>query len=485
MGLSFYPFNVKGLAIKNFIIFFETSWINTNFVFIIKFVIMKNIFNVTILALMLLVTSVSFAQDDNNPWVVTFGVNAVDTYPTNFDRFNEVYNTQHWNILPSFSTLGVSRYVTEGFSVAARVSVNQLTKYGASEDIDNLSFAAMDLFLRKSLAGNSPTWEPYLEAGFGYVSLGGEEAMSLNGGIGVGYWFNDNIGLTYQTNYKHAVSDNNLRHFQHTLGLAVKFGGIDTDGDGVYDKFDACPEEPGLEEFGGCPDTDGDGIIDGDDACPNRAGSVEMNGCPDTDGDGLSDIEDACPEQAGTIAMGGCPDSDGDGLNDKDDACPEEAGDAANNGCPWPDADGDGVPDKDDACPELAGVAANNGCPELPQDVISTLNTEGSMIRFKAESAVIVGEDSNAVIQKIKGILESYPTVKFLVEGHASSDGSKGYNQKLSQNRADAVQEALVASGADASRISTAAFGEDKPIGDNNTAAGRKSNRRVQFSIGE
>lgn len=446
---------------------------------------MKKIINVTFLTLALLIASVSYAQDDNNPWVVTFGVNAVDTYPTGFDTFNEVYKTQHWNMIPSFSTLGISRYVTEGFSVSGRLSVNQLTKYGANEDIDNLSFAAMDLFLRKSLVGKSPIWEPYLEAGFGYVSLGGEEAMTLNGGVGVGYWFNDNIGLTYQTNYKHAVSDNSLRHFQHTLGVAVKFGGIDTDGDGVYDKFDACPEEAGLEEFGGCPDTDGDGIIDGDDACPNRAGSIEMNGCPDTDGDGLSDIEDACPEQPGTIAMGGCPDTDGDGLNDKDDACPEEAGDAANNGCPWPDADGDGVPDKDDACPELAGVAANNGCPELPQDVISTLNTEGSMIRFKAESAVIVGEGSQAVIQKIKGILDSYPTVSFVVEGHASSDGSKGYNQKLSQSRADAVQEALVAAGADSSRVSTAAYGEDRPIGDNNTAAGRKTNRRVQFSVGE
>ena len=90
-----------------------------------------------------------------------------------------------------------------------------------------------------------------------------------------------------------------------------------------------------------------------------------------------------------------------------------------------------------------------------------------------------------AVIQKIKGILDSYPTAKFVVEGHASSDGSKGYNQKLSENRANAVQEALVAAGADAARISTAAFGEDRPIGDNNTAAGRKSNRRVQFSVGE
>jgi len=107
------------------------------------------------------------------------------------------------------------------------------------------------------------------------------------------------------------------------------------------------------------------------------------------------------------------------------------------------------------------------------------------MIRFKAESAEIVGEDSAAVVTKIKGILESYPTYSFIVQGHASSDGSKGYNQKLSQERAYAVQAALVAAGADASRVSTAAYGEERPIGDNNTVKGRKSNRRVQFTLGK
>ena len=42
--------------------------------------------------------------------------------------------------------------------------------------------------------------------------------------------------------------------------------------DGIYDKYDACPEVAGLEEFNGCPDADGDGIKDSDDACPNVAG---------------------------------------------------------------------------------------------------------------------------------------------------------------------------------------------------------------------
>ena len=460
---------------------------------------MKIILRSIVAVLTLLFTTTAFAQDENNPWVVTIATNAVDSYPTNQPNvdligeqfigqqgklFEDFYQTDNWNVLPTITSLGISRNITERYSITGRFSFNQINKLGPSA-APGLIYKSADLLLRRSFAGKSATWEPYAEVGGGYYTLDENESILFSLGAGLAYWATDNVGLSYQVNYKDPYQDRGVVHFQHQLGLNIKFGGVDTDGDGVYDKFDACPEVAGLEEFQGCPDTDGDGIIDQDDACPKRAGSVEMNGCPDSDGDGLSDIEDACPNRAGSAEMGGCPDADADGISDKDDACPEEAGPAENNGCPWPDADGDGVPDKDDACPELAGIAANNGCPELPQDVITTLNSEGSMIRFRAESSEIVGDESAAVIEKIKGILESYPSYGFTVEGHASSDGSKAYNQKLSQSRADAVKAALITAGASADRLTTAAFGEDRPIGDNNTAKGRKSNRRVQFSVGE
>ncbi len=56
--------------------------------------------------------------------------------------------------------------------------------------------------------------------------------------------------------------------------------GIDSDGDGVYNNFDECPETPGLEEFNGCPDTDEDGVSDNEDECPETPGLEEFNGCP-------------------------------------------------------------------------------------------------------------------------------------------------------------------------------------------------------------
>lgn len=81
----------------------------------------------------------------------------------------------------------------------------------------------------------------------------------------------------------------------------------DSDGDGVYDKYDNCPEIEGLKEHEGCPDADADGVIDSEDECPDEFGLEEFKGCPDTDEDGVPDNEDDCPETSGLEKFNGCP----------------------------------------------------------------------------------------------------------------------------------------------------------------------------------
>lgn len=92
----------------------------------------------------------------------------------------------------------------------------------------------------------------------------------------------------------------------------------DTDGDGVYDRYDSCPDIEGLKEYDGCPDSDEDGIIDNEDDCPNEYGLEEFNGCPDSDEDGIQDSEDDCPEEFGLEKFNGCPDSDYMKINASD-----------------------------------------------------------------------------------------------------------------------------------------------------------------------
>jgi outer membrane protein OmpA-like peptidoglycan-associated protein len=350
-----------------------------------------------------------------------------------------------------------------------------------------------------------------------------------------------------------------------TLGLVVGFpiGGVDTDGDGVSDKRDECPNTFGLKLFNGCPDTDSDGIIDSADNCPNASGTAENMGCPDSDGDGIIDKDDSCPNTAGLANMRGCPDSDGDGVKDSDDncpsvkgrknmagcpdtdrdgvpdkdddcptekglktnkgcpnpdsdgdgvvdandACPNKAGPADNKGCPNPDSDGDGVADKDDSCPRIAGTLRGcpdtdkdgiadkddrcptkggnidaNGCPKVDAKTLEVFSRAMNDVRFETSSNRLK-QSSQAVLNEVVDIMKANPSYNVRISGHTDSVGNSESNQSLSERRAAAVVNYLVGKGISQTRLSSVGFGETSPIADNNTAEGRRLNRRVELRV--
>ncbi|WP_242120648.1 OmpA family protein [Aestuariivivens sediminicola] len=456
---------------------------------------MKNLSRLLLAMLLVLGYSNANAQDENNPWQITIGVNAVDAYPSGdgapFSEtvFSKYFDVDNYNILPSLSSVAVSKYIGDGFSFGVTGSINKIENWGEDANgeaisVDDLSYYGVDGTIKYSFgqALEWSTFDPFLGVGGGYSWVDEIGAGTLNGTLGFNIWFSDNVGFTVQSAYKHAFEDYLQTHFQHTAGLSIKFGGTDTDGDGIYDKDDACPDVPGIEAFNGCPDSDGDGIEDSKDDCPNEAGPAELNGCPDSDGDGVADKDDNCPSVAGLKALAGCPDADGDGVTDGDDACPNTPGPAANKGCPWPDGDGDGVLDKDDKCPDVKGTVANNGCPEVTEEIQKTLNEYAKTILFDLGKSTIKSA-SEAVLKDIIGILNEYPTAKFTVEGHTDSTGSEKLNQSLSEARALSVKEYLVENGVDEFRLSALGFGESKPIDTNKTRAGRANNRRVEINL--
>ena len=218
----------------------------------------------------------------------------------------------------------------------------------------------------------------------------------------------------------------------------------------------------------------------------------------DRDHDGIPDKYDACPDEPGVPSddptKNGCPppppDRDGDGIPDKDDSCPDVKGvassDPLQNGCP-PDTDGDGIRDDVDACPNEKGVPdtdpQKNGCPK------SVRVTEGEIVimdqvQFKTGSAVIL-PISDDLLRQVAGVLVEHPEIaKVEVQGHTDSRGGKNYNRKLSQKRADAVKKWLINYGQiDSGRLSSHGYGMEDPIADNATSEGRQKNRRVQFKI--
>jgi len=265
-------------------------------------------------------------------------------------------------------------------------------------------------------------------------------------------------------------------------GLPELNGCPDRDGDGIPDHTDQCPDHPGLPQYSGCPDSDGDGVVDHLDECPDQAGLPEFNGCPDRDGDGIPDRFDECPDIPGKTEFSGCPfaDSDKDGVPDEDDDCPHIPGPKEFMGCP--DTDGDGISDKYDLCPTIKGVPENNGCPAIEKKEQEILDRAFSNLEFESGKSVIKTISFPSLIE-LAGLMLQKPEWKVQLSGHTDNTGKPEKNMELSKNRAQAVKDYLIKQGVQEYRIRTEWFGQERPVADNATPAGRQQNRRVEMKI--
>jgi outer membrane protein OmpA-like peptidoglycan-associated protein len=207
----------------------------------------------------------------------------------------------------------------------------------------------------------------------------------------------------------------------------------------------------------------------------------------DTDGDGVPDIDDLCPEVPGPPENHGCPvfaDRDGDGVSDDIDRCPDVPGPKENFGCPWPDRDHDGVPDKDDLCPDEPGPPENHGCPrKMTLVVVRRDRIEiKHQVHFRPNKSVIL-PDSFDLLRQVAQVIKDAPQINVRIEGHTDNVGKLDRNMKLSQSRADSVKEFLVRQGVDAKHVIAEGYGPTRPIASNATKAGKAANRRVEFRI--
>lgn len=197
--------------------------------------------------------------------------------------------------------------------------------------------------------------------------------------------------------------------------------GLDSDGDGVPDDIDRCPDTP-------------------------RGVRVDRQGCPlDTDGDGIADYLDRCPDTPKGVKVD-------------------------IHGCPL-DSDGDGVPDYLDQCPGTPKGATVNrvGCWVLPGVVLFDTN--------KAE----IKPEAFAVLDEVVKIFEKNPDLVAEVQGHTDSTGTEAYNQQLSEKRANAVLDYLVNQGVRSDQLTAKGYGELRPVASNDTEEGRRENRRVEL----
>jgi OOP family OmpA-OmpF porin len=189
-----------------------------------------------------------------------------------------------------------------------------------------------------------------------------------------------------------------------------------------------------------------------------------------------------------TVLLTALKDSDGDGVTDDRDQCPDTPRGAPvdSRGCPL-DSDGDGVFDYLDACPDTpAGTPVDEkGCP-IPQPVATSAEKTAAGtfiyqdIQFENNQAILKASSFNA-LNEVTQIMQASPELNIEIHGHTDSSGSRAYNMDLSRRRAEAVKAHLVSKGIAASRMTTKAFGPDRPIDSNATKQGRARNRRVEF----
>ncbi len=419
---------------------------------------------------------------------------------------------------------GVHVPVTKNLLVNVPIKIGLGNK---TDEVKNEHIIGMDVQLHFYFLPKPRRFNPYFLAGAGGVYQGKDSVnLQVPAGIGVDVQIAPNAYFNLQSEFRWSSAENN-NNFNHGIGfkyffnrnaedsipdLAVTEPYTDSDGDGIVNQFDACPNVAGLAAFAGCPDSDSDGIQDSSDDCVDIAGLVEFKGCPDkdnddvpdhlddcpdiaglvsnrgcpvkpvmdTDADGISDDADLCPDLPGLQRFNGCPDTDNDGISDPNDKCPNTAGLSAFEGCP--DTDKDGIEDAKDKCPNTAGPASNGGCPVIEAKDREVLSFAMKAVQFELGKATLKSE-SYAVLNQIADIMRKYPDYVLSIEGHTDNTGSADVNHKLSHARARACYEYLLQRGIPDSRMTHKGYGQSRPIADNSTYSGRTLNRRVEFNL--
>ncbi len=325
---------------------------------------------------------------------------------------------------------------------------------------------------------------PYLSAGLNYPFYYSKKisddnkALAFYGEAGLKYLLSDFVSLNIagaldytRQDYVEGIKSGSANDVYATFTLGVGFTlgrDKDSDGDGVLDKYDKCPDTPSgvkVDEFG-CPiDSDGDGIADYLDKCPNtpKGIQVDKDGCPvDSDKDGVPDYLDKCPNTPAGVKVDkdGCPvDSDGDGVPDYLDKCPNTPAGVQvdERGCPV-DSDGDGVADYLDKCPDTPAGAKidKDGCPVKEEAYQVTI--------YFGFDRYDLREEEKAKLDEAVKFMKENPDVMFTLEGHACPIGPAAYNMKLSERRANTVYKYLVSQGISKDRFLVKWFGETQPV---------------------
>lgn len=344
-------------------------------------------------------------------------------------------------------TFGVNFQINK-YSVKPRFDFEYVRVTDKDKLISGLKADEVNALLKGSLNAvyelpNTTHFFPYGLVGIGYEHVtdetqGFKSHPFIQGGLGAGYRFRDNsFVVRLEAKLLQIIAGDTIQDRSEdnevitTLNFSVPFGKIlneqapvklvDSDGDGVMDRFDKCPNTP-------------------------KGTRVDGSGCP------LPEMKTEVIKQTITSLSG--------------EECPVKI--------EGPDRDRDGVEDSIDQCPNTPCDFSvdDKGCP-----VKANL-----MIHFATDKADITPQSMELVKKFAEFLIKNKGSLVHII-GHTDWRGSDQYNMALSKRRAKAVRDALIQFGVSPSRLSTEGKGESEPIASNRTAEGMALNRRTEVRL--
>ena len=141
---------------------------------------------------------------------------------------------------------------------------------------------------------------------------------------------------------------------------------------------------------------------------------------------------------------------------------------------------------------QLAANASQQQALELQRqlEILQARPTDRGLVLTLGDTLFATGKSelksgATANLDRLTAFMNEYPKRTAAIEGFTDSMGSDEMNQSLSQRRADAVKGYLVGQGVSSARLSSSGRGESSPVADNESAAGRQQNRRVEVVISQ
>lgn len=390
---------------------------------------MKKTFLSSAIAVSLIAPAVS--ANDNAGWVGVFG---------------EYYNPDNnkpepTGYLEDGNGVGIEAgwHLSEDWAVRAELAKNYLGR--KKSDIRGLDVEDEGIRVGADVLYFLTDDQWYVFSGLKHQEIEGQRTL-LDLGFGKHWELSERWqGITEVAAYQDI--DESLLDFGLKLGIAYKFGFSDDEGNNAAAAAVAAggaaavAATSGTEADSLTKDSDGDGVVDAKDLCAGSEAGVAVDAA-------------GCAVVASTAAA--VIDSDADGIADEMDKCADT--------------------------PATDKVGAD-GCSVLTEQEVSVaLN-----VNF-ANNSVEVANPNDPQFAEFAAFMKRFGKANAEVEGHSSAGGAASYNQKLSQQRAEAVRTLLIEQyGVDASRLTAKGYGESRLLDTSGTAAAAKRNRRIEVKV--